>query len=289
MRLLSQADPETTDTEVDERTPLLGGFNHNDEYRYTETNSPTSGSSTDDDDDARTPQVIVTQPSSHGMHPPFRRRTTFYNSFPNSPNRSRANLDQYDAEPSPGRDIEDAELPSLVQRQNPSIFERIKRRILRAWAAFNDFMTIPLWASVASLIVACIPSLQRWLQFNAQPITGAISSAGKCSIPVTLIVLGAYFYPDPPKAGNSTSNVPNMLTTKQSNSTLVGTVRGFFGKTTHMETPASLKQPASRKGETKTVIISVISRMILTPLALMPLIVFSAKYDFHAVFEEYVS
>ncbi|KAF9446034.1 hypothetical protein P691DRAFT_804774, partial [Macrolepiota fuliginosa MF-IS2] len=285
VRLLSQADPEEQEAEVDERTPLLGGFDR-DEYYSHPSLSSASESSVDGDHDARVSQTVVSQPSSHGMRPPpVRRRTTFYNSFPNSPNRSRANLNRYDTIPSSDHSIEDAALPSIVQRSNSGTVERIKRSILRAWTSFNDFMTVPLWASIASLVVAGIPSLQHWLQFHAQPIKGAISSAGNCSIPVTLVVLGAYFYPDPPEVGNSTPNVPGVLTTSQSTSTLVGTVRSFFAKPTHVGTP-SLKQIDPRKGETKTVIIAVISRMILTPLVLMPLLVLSAKYDFHAVFED---
>lgn len=280
VKLLSQADPEVREVEIDEHTPLLGEFERGGEYHYSQPTTSNS-TSTGVDDDAKSPGVVVSQPSPYGMRPPPFRRTTFYNSFPNSPNHSRANLVQYD-EISPS-DVEGAELPSSNQRSDPRIAEGIKRRVVYVWMSFNDFMTAPLWASVASLIVAGIPPLQNWLQYNAQPIKGAISSAGHCSIPVTLVVLGAYFYPDPPESGNSTSNIPTMLTTSQSTSTLVGSVRGFFGKAAHTETSTST---TPRRGETKTVVISVISRMILTPLLLMPLITLSAKYDFHAVFEE---
>lgn len=148
-------------------------------------------------------------------------------------------------------------------------------------------MTPPLWASVASLIVACAPPLQHWLQYHGTPINGAITSAGKCSIPVTLIVLGAYFYPHPPENTDNTPDVPHMIATSRSTSTLVGTIRRYMGKP-HQSTVSSEQPSPHREGETKAVIIAVISRMILTPLALMPLIVLSARYDFHVVFEEYV-
>jgi hypothetical protein len=61
---------------------------------------------------------------------------------------------------------------------------------------------------------------------------------------------------------------------------LIGTVKGLFGKNYDNQS-----EPP-RKGETRTVVIAILSRMILTPLLLMPLLVLSAKYDYHAVFEE---
>jgi predicted permease len=150
-------------------------------------------------------------------------------------------------------------------------------------------MSVPLWASLVSLIVAAIPSFQHWLQFHALPVTGAISSAGNCSIPMTLVVLGAYFYPNPPESVNDPSNVPNMLVTNQPKSTslsdVIGAIRGFIVRRFRREDHAVVKQQL-RKGETKTVTIAILARMIITPVLLMPLIILSAKYDFHPVFEE---
>jgi hypothetical protein len=39
-------------------------------------------------------------------------------------------------------------------------------------------------------------------------------------------------------------------------------------------------------GETKTVVIAVLSRMIITPLLLMPLMAMSTKFDWHKVLDE---
>ncbi|KXN84051.1 hypothetical protein AN958_00501, partial [Leucoagaricus sp. SymC.cos] len=284
VRLLSQADPETKDPEAEECAPLLGEFGHDAEY--SRPTSFTSDSSFDSDEDI-TSLHLAPPPVLHGKRPPpFRRRTTFYNTFPNSPNRSQVNLDSND------HHAEDVELPTVSQLSGPTLMNVIQTRIIRTWTTFNDFMTAPLWAALASLIVATIPPLQHWLQFHAQPITGAISSAGKCSIPITLIVLGAYFHPDPPESINGTSSIPNMLTTNQRSTSwpfspfvLFGSIRSFFRRRGRLETPVPAKR-ASRKGETKTVIIAILSRMILTPMVLMPLISLSAKYDFHAVFED---
>ncbi|KAF5357134.1 hypothetical protein D9756_006814 [Leucocoprinus leucothites] len=283
VRLLSQADPETKEAETNERTPLLEEFNRNRESPLSA--SFTSDSSFEDVEGPRSPRTMSQLGAPQSRPPPFRKRTTFYNSFPNSPNRSRANLDQYDTILS----NESTELPSYNKPLGSSLASVIRRRVVRCWTALNDFMTAPLWAAIASLLVATIPSFQYWLQHHAKPITGAISSAGKCSIPVTLIVLGAYFYRDPPETVNGTSNTPNMLTTKPSTlsspPSLFCTVRDLFAKKAQSEHPTS-HEHHPKKGETRTVVIAVLSRMIITPMLLMPLIVFSAKYDFHAVFED---
>ncbi|KAJ6466560.1 hypothetical protein C8R47DRAFT_1326210 [Mycena vitilis] len=52
------------------------------------------------------------------------------------------------------------------------------------------FMTVPLWAALASLVVACVQPLQHALDAHMQPVKGAVTSAGpgNCSIPLTLIV-----------------------------------------------------------------------------------------------------
>ncbi|KIJ36688.1 hypothetical protein M422DRAFT_178893, partial [Sphaerobolus stellatus SS14] len=78
------------------------------------------------------------------------------------------------------------------------IFVRTWLRIKHTMHSINNFMTAPMWAALASLIVACIPSLQHFMMEHVRPIKGAINSAGNCSIPLTLIVLGGYFWtPEP--------------------------------------------------------------------------------------------
>ncbi|KAI0261633.1 membrane transport protein-domain-containing protein [Gloeopeniophorella convolvens] len=70
------------------------------------------------------------------------------------------------------------------------------RAALRAtWRAVTNFLTPPLWASLP---------LQHMLEAHLRPVKGALTQAGNCSIPITLVVLGAYFYrPAPPDAPRS--------------------------------------------------------------------------------------
>ncbi|KAJ6613677.1 auxin efflux carrier [Mycena sp. CBHHK59/15] len=217
---------------------------------------------------------------------PSARRSRSYNWFPNSANQSRVQLAQVDSAAhsaststvvlSPEEsDLEsDSEpagpaLPHHVRQEStiPQVgatggLRRTWRRVYRAWVALNGFMTAPLWAALASIVVACVGPLQHVFKDHMHPVKGALTSAGNCSIPITLIVLGAYFYPPPPE------NASSLLDSGRE------------------KQRAAEKKPAAHPGETKTVVIAVVSRMILTPLLLLPLMALCAKFDFQAVFDD---
>ncbi|KAF7327416.1 hypothetical protein MKEN_00319400 [Mycena kentingensis (nom. inval.)] len=161
---------------------------------------------------------------------------------------------------------------------------RARRKLYRAWVKFNEFMTVPLWAAAASLIVACVGPLQHALDEHMQPVKGALTSAGNCSIPLTLIVLGGYFYPEPPVAKPTAAAGPVGPPASASDHTLLESVREMFGK--QQQRIADGTAPPARQGETLTVVIAVVSRMILTPMLLLPLMAVFTKYDLHRVFED---
>ncbi|KAF9003152.1 auxin efflux carrier [Hymenopellis radicata] len=279
VRLLAQADDEPIklpddDVDVDETSPLLGSS----------------------DSQATLPNVVVhASDSDHTLHPEHsRRRSRFYNSFPNSPNQSRVDLPSLNSESSSAfvtspsdtdfSDDDNEVLPTHTDAQSHQVpsdsisrsrseasrpghfFRQCKRRVVRSWAALNEFMTVPLWAALASILVACIQPLQHTLEVHMQPVKGALTSAGSCSIPLTLIVLGAYFYPSE----------------QEDHKSLLDSVKDMLNK--------KGKRPEVKKniraGETKTVVIAVVSRMILTPLLLLPLMWLSAKFDWQRVFED---
>lgn len=58
-------------------------------------------------------------------------------------------------------------------------------------------MTVPLWAALFSFLVALVPPLQHLLE-SVEPVKGALKQAGQCSIPLTILVLGAFFFEDSP-------------------------------------------------------------------------------------------
>jgi len=158
------------------------------------------------------------------------------------------------------------------------------RFIIWAWSGFNDFMTVPLWASFISVIVACIAPLQHTIQVHLPPLTGAISSVGDCSIPVTLVVLGAYFYPSHSNKSqdlgvgsrepvNSSSTVRVARITE-----LARNFRNIFSTTKN--------ECIDTRGETKTIIIAILSRMVLTPAILLPIIALAKHFTIHPLFQE---
>ena len=124
-------------------------------------------------------------------------------------------------------------------------------------------MTVPLWSALLSLLVACIEPLKHALLIHLPPLNTAIANAGKCSVPLTLVVLGAYFH------------VPDKTTR-----TFMQCILDVFRR----------KQRENRvkpkPGETKTVILAVASRMILTPVLLIPGMAIATKFGWHEVFLE---
>lgn len=151
-------------------------------------------------------------------------------------------------------------------------------------------MTVPLWAALLSLIVACVQPLQHALEEHMQPVKGALNSAGNCSIPLTLVILGAYFY------------VPEEGATEGKTAASAGSSGSLFHRLRNMlnlkkrwrhhrrvrssGSISTLQKSEGRPGETKTVIIAILSRMIIVPLLLIPLMAVSTWYDWHAVFAE---
>ncbi|KAJ7760725.1 auxin efflux carrier [Mycena maculata] len=309
VRLLAQSDPESEASPNDETSPLVDHQFSADEN----TLRPTSSVFED------VPHVHVEHVRPTLLRPGHeRRRSRFYNSFPNSPNQSRVQLPDVDtpststfvvnspnesdtdsdpeAEPLPHhaepalpqhvlRRPGHARQESTISQAGATRLRHMRRRLYRWWVALNEFMTVPLWAALASLVVACVRPLQHALEEHMQPIKGAVTSAGNCSIPLTLIVLGGYFYPAPPEDAQPATNGHPGIRTSQSASSLLENVREMFGKKPVAGQPKADK-PEVRPGETKTVVIAVVSRMIVTPLLLLPLMALSTKLNLHAVFED---
>ncbi|GAA5874134.1 hypothetical protein JCM8547_008383 [Rhodosporidiobolus lusitaniae] len=146
----------------------------------------------------------------------------------------------------------------------------------------GEFMTVPLWAAVLSLVVACIPPLQSVLN-EAEPLKAAIRSAGACSVPITLVTLGAYFYRPSSTSSSSTSPLravddpqptPSPSSPRLFSSTLLRRLRNPFAPLP----PLSSTLPrGSGRGETRTVVVAVVTRMVLVPLCLIPLFAWYAK------------
>ncbi|KAF8761606.1 RNA-binding protein [Rhizoctonia solani] len=205
-----------------------------------------------------------------------RRQTTFrdFYSFPATPARSHDNIASLAASTADTPDYNDDAsqddewgstqqlLPHAATAPTSSRFQslirRAKRRIMRFLKGLNEFMTIQYK--------------------HMQPVKGALLNAGSCSIPVTLIVLGAYFYR--PKEDTDVATTAGRVSASSS-TTLIGNWRDNLrlGSLTKGSEDAS-KYP----GETKTVFIAVLSRMVITPLVLLPLMAVFTTFDVHELF-----
>lgn len=114
--------------------------------------------------------------------------------------------------------------------------------ILRFGMGLWEFMNPPLWAMFAAVVVASIPKLQQLFftpgTFLNASVTRAVSQSGNVAVPLILVVLGA--------------NLANSTT-----------------KSTHCN---------REKYETKLLVASLISRMLLPLVFIAPVLAFAAKY-----------
>ncbi|PCH35006.1 hypothetical protein WOLCODRAFT_165952 [Wolfiporia cocos MD-104 SS10] len=183
----------------------------------------------------------------------------------------------------PGRRSASGRTSTLLQ----ALGRRVRHRMLKIWRGFLDFMTPPLWAALASIVIACIQPLQSLLQNHVQPVTDAISTAGNCSIPLTLVVLGGYFYSPPKQNGLPTHKPDAQGADAASPKSWRDKAKDMFClRRRKHESASSQPKPKKRPGETTTIIVSLVSRMLLAPAVLLPIMVMFAKFDVQRLFED---
>jgi predicted permease len=265
-------------------------------------------------------------------------------SFPNSPAFSESDEEEeLDRETSP--------------HDRHSTMKKVwEKGVVKPFKAVTSFMTMPLYAATISLIVALIPPLQKAIA-SIEPVVGAIETAGACSIPLTMVVLGAYFYQEADVNGvpeeqqqqqqerqftgstdsasatlvgngdsskrnsipwmrNPWSRSSNGSKNSSRNGSLIDYASGEDGEVQAGTAQDSLAQrnselnsggrsscwPSSRqdstlspverkqkkqtKMERRTIAVAVGSRMILTPLILMPLLAYYAIYTIGNVMDD---
>ncbi|KAI5783651.1 auxin efflux carrier [Geopyxis carbonaria] len=138
-------------------------------------------------------------------------------------------------------------LPRWSTPAPTSPFGRILNAIVNGVVRFGKglwaFMNPPLWAMLAAMIVASIPQLQTLFftkgTFIQTSVTRAVTQSGQVAVPLILVILGA-------NLANSTSN--------------------------------KSKSPHADKQETKILIASLISRMLLPFVFIAPVLAIAAKY-----------
>lgn len=92
-------------------------------------------------------------------------------------------------------------------------------------------------------------------------------------VPVTLVVLGAFFYTPPDAKPKPTEQAHQPFTSPDS----ANSRGGYFER--KFRALADRSSSSGYPGENKTVFVAVISRMIIVPLLMMPLLALMAKYD----------
>ncbi len=135
---------------------------------------------------------------AEGRQRPQRKRTGpqgWAVSFPNSPVSSDDEDEAHDA----AGNGQQSSSQSSLRKCGASLASFNERFILTPIRAINNFMTAPLWAAILSLVVAVIAPLQHFIG-SLEPVVGALETAGGCSIPLTMVILGAYFHSEPQPA-----------------------------------------------------------------------------------------
>jgi predicted permease len=182
----------------------------------------------------------------------------------------------------------DEYVPVPVWSLKNTLAQRAARAGGMIWRKVTNFMTPPLWASVASLVVALYQPLQHFTGSYLRPLRGAITQAGDCSIPLTLVVLGAYFHRAPDK---STKPPPSDDLEFRRATPLSQLRRIFCLKSDNQMGAIRLHTDTSQlgnSGEGRMVFAIILARMFIVPLLLLPLVVLGALRGSPGVFKEYV-
>jgi len=160
------------------------------------------------------------------------------------------------------------------------------RRVLRAWATtlggISGFMTPPLWASVMSLVVVLCQPLQHFIIGYLRPVRGAIAQAGDCSIPLTLVVLGAYFHRPPSPDEAEPLGLQRVTLTNRLRKILF-LDRDSLEGLVHRESHAPWHES---QGEGRTIFVTIVARMFVVPILFLPLVVLGALRGSPSVFKD---
>lgn len=183
---------------------------------------------------------------------------------------------------------EDEDLPVPAWSRRNTFPQRVVRAGCKVWRRVTNFMTPPLWASVASLVVALNQPLQHFIGMYLWPVRGAITQAGNCSIPLTLVVLGAYFHT--PADKYKLPPLDDDLGSQRA--TPLSQLRKFLCFESESRMGALRLQTHApqlgNNGEGSTIFAIILARMFIVPLLFLPLVVFGALRGSPGVFKECV-
>ncbi|PKI83151.1 hypothetical protein MVES_002919 [Malassezia vespertilionis] len=131
----------------------------------------------------------------------------------------------------------------LVQEPRVSLWHKVwANGVVKPYHTVIEFMTVPLWTALLSFIVALIPPLQHFI-VQMKPVVSAIEELGSCSIPLTVLVLGAYFV-------------------------------GEREQAVQLEEEGEQRVSHIPDYSWRTILAAVLARMILTPLIMLPILTY---------------
>jgi predicted permease len=109
------------------------------------------------------------------------------------------------------------------------------------------------------------------------PVQGAITQAGNCSIPITLVVLGAYFY----RPVEKDESVPS-----SANSWRSASFASMFRLKAREEESRSRVQQRAGRGEGRTIFVAIFARMVVVPAIFLPFMAIGALRNHPPVFQD---
>lgn len=166
------------------------------------------------------------------------------------------------------------QLDPIIEQKPLTPLQRFARGLKRTWKGFYDFMTMPLWAAFLAFVIALTPPVQDLVANHMSPLRQALEMAGDCSIPLTLVVLGAYFYTPPPPG----TVIPPL---KERLRNVIRFRRSQNPEESPVEKP-------KRPGEKRVIFIAIASRQVICPLIVLPLMLAFVRFNVPPVFAEYV-
>ncbi|KAH9812000.1 membrane transport protein-domain-containing protein [Melampsora americana] len=127
-------------------------------------------------------------------------------------------------------------------------------------------MTPTLYSTIISFLVVCIPPLQTALM-GFKPLRGAFNFAGNVAVPLTLVVLGAYFDKERPTVKESEMKKPETIECPQKS-------HNSDEETLEASLESQISEPSCKVSDRTIMTIGIVARQILAPLVLIPLLYF---------------
>ncbi|EGG06597.1 uncharacterized protein MELLADRAFT_86433 [Melampsora larici-populina 98AG31] len=144
-------------------------------------------------------------------------------------------------------------------RIKPTLWKRVLTRLHNFLKALHRFMNPTLYASIAAFLVVIIPKVQGFIR-SIKPLEGGLQFAADVSVPLTMVVLGAYFHNPKPESsqtpGESDESDEQIESEKK-------VVKGRWNKIIQ-----GLGPPAERD----TMLVGISARHFLTPLIVVPIL-----------------